>query len=228
MAFGRLHFFTDEPDIPIPQGLAPLHVPPGVLRPPAVFRQSLIGKGGMCWTTGSILFRRESLAEVGDFEAAFPGLGEDAVVWLKISLAYPVYAMDECLLHYRRHSRASGVLDWRRGTLTSGWLKVMDWLYEYVQKQPEEIRRRAWPIVRTALFRSLKEETHNIITASPEAFTNRLRSATRLWFSALRRYPEISAWHRLVKFFNLAAGEACSSLRVRTRLRKFWRSLRAH
>ncbi|HEY3025483.1 MAG TPA: glycosyltransferase family A protein [Pyrinomonadaceae bacterium] len=110
MTFGRLRYFTCEPDLPIPEGVAPLRVPSGVLYPPVVFTQSLIGDAGMLWTSGTILFRKPILIAAGSFETDFPGAGEDAVVWLKINLHFPIYASDECLLLYRRHNRGGLIL----------------------------------------------------------------------------------------------------------------------
>jgi glycosyltransferase involved in cell wall biosynthesis len=222
LTFGRLHFFTADPDIPVPGDLAPLRVPSGLLKPPTVFRQSLIGDGGMLWTTGTILFRKNALSAVGAFEDSFSGLGDDAVVWLKIALVYPVYALDELLLHYRRHCRSSGIVDWRKHSLTAGWLKVMNWLYGYVQEQPEQVRQWAAPIVRKALFRGLAEETHTIMTAPAKSFVDRLSAAGGLWFSLLRRYPEISIWLRVAKLFGLVVGAVCSSLLLHTGLRRLW------
>lgn len=225
MTFGRLHYFTDEPDIPVPQGLAPLRVPQGVLRPPAVFKQSLIGRGGMLWTTGTILFRKQALLEVKAFEASFPGLGDDAVVWLKIALSYHVYALDECLLEYRRHSRASGIRDWRAGTSASGWVKVIKWLYEYLREQPSDIQHWALPIVREALFRSLYEETRSIIAGTSKPVAHRLADAARLWLNAFRRYPEISAWRCLPQLVSLPLSWTRTFFRDRTRLAKHRRAL---
>jgi len=223
LTFGRLLFFTDEQDIPIPQGLAPLRVPAGLLRPPTIFHQSLVGPGGMLWTSGGILFRKQSLLEVGAFEASFPGMGEDAVVWLKINLSYSVYAMDELVLRYRRHSAANGIIDWRNRSLTSGWLKVMSWLHAYVQKQPFLVRQWATPIVNEALFRSFKEETWNTVTNSSESFARRWASVTRLCIRWLQQH-EITAWQRFMKLPGLILGAARAFLRLRSRCKTFWRA----
>ena len=222
LTFGRLRFFSDEPDIPIPDGLAPLRVPPGMVRPPTIFRQSLIGKGGMLWTTSNFLVRKQCLLDVGAFEPSFRGLGEDAVVWLKISLSHSVYAIDELLLNYRRHSGASGIIDWRNRSLTSGWLNVMSWLHSYVQEQPPAIRQWAMPIVNEAFFRSLKDETHAIMTAPSESIARRGRRVAQLWISVLR-HREFSKWQRLVNLFGLTFVAGRSVLRVRTRFKKLWR-----
>jgi len=219
LAFGRMQFFTDEPDIPIPQGLSALRVPAGHLNPPTVFRQSLIGQGGMLWTTGTILLRRGPLLEVGGFEASFPGLGEDAVLWLKINLSYPVYAMDEFLLRYRRHSGASGIVDWRNRALTSGWLKVVRWLHAYVEQQPAPVRQWATPIVNEALFNSLQDETHNIVTAPSQSIAQRCASVTRLWLTVLRHH-QMTTPQRFVKLFSLVFCAARGFLSVRTRFKQ--------
>jgi glycosyltransferase involved in cell wall biosynthesis len=222
LTFGRLRFFTDEPDIPIPDSLAPLRVPAGLLHPPTVFRQSLIGEGGMHWTTSNFLVRRQCLRDVGEFEPAFSGLGEDAAVWFKINLSYSVYALDELTLHYRRHSAASGIIDWRNRSLTSGWLRVMNWLYGYVYAQPPDVRQWAMPIVNKALFKSLKDETHAIVTAPSQPFAQRCARAARLWINILR-HREINISQRVVSLFALPLVAVRGFLRVGTRVKRLWR-----
>lgn len=225
MAFGRLEYFTTEPDIAIPKGVPPLRVPQGVLRPPIVFEQSLIGPGRMLWTTGLILFRKQSLLEVKSFEESFRGLGEDVAVWSKVALGYSVYAMDECVLHYRRHRRASGIQDQRAGLLTTGWVRVMKWLYQYVQQQPLTVQRWAVPIVHEALFQSFIEDTHSLVTTPSISLVKRGVRLTQMWAKILRCYPELITKRHLRQIINLAVSEVRAILRVRTRLRKLWHAL---
>jgi glycosyltransferase involved in cell wall biosynthesis len=222
LTFGRLHFFTDEPDIPIPEGLVPLRVPAGLLHPPTVFRQSLVGPGGMLWTPSNILFRKKCLLDVGGFETPFRGLGEDAVVWLKINLTHSVYALDELTLHYRRHGGASGIIDWRNRALTSGWLKVITWLNSYVQDQPASVRQWAMPIVNDALFKSVKDEAHATVTAPAKSFAQRCAAVGHLWVKVLR-HPEVTVGRRVVNLCGLTLVGIRSVLRIRTRAKKFWR-----
>lgn len=202
MTFGRLRYFTSEPDLPIPEGVAPLRVPSGVLHPPVVFTQSLIGDAGMLWTPGTILFRKRILIAAGSFETDFPGAGEDAIVWLKINLHFPIYASDECLLLYRRHSRATGIQDWRNGRSAAGWALVMKWVYQYTQQQPAAVRQWAIPIVREALFRSLLGEIRSILRNQSSSFLKRYTCLARACVALVWRYPELinkNRCRRLIK-----------------------------
>ncbi len=191
MTFGRLKFFTDEPDLPIHEGVAPLRVPSGVLHPPVVLTQSLVGDAGMLWTSGTILFRKRILIAAGSFETDFPDMGEDAIVWLKINLHFPVYAHDECLLLYRRHSRASGIRDWRKGRIAAGWATVMRWIYQYTQQQPAAVQQWAIPIVQEALFRSLLGEIRSILRNQSSSFLKRYKCLARACVSLVWCYPEL-------------------------------------
>lgn len=153
MVFGRINFFSNDPNFSKFIGLSKIKLPVNqVLFPPKVFEQTFAHGGGMLTTFGNILIKKEVLISVEGFENDFKGQGDDVVVWSKVNLKYPAYLLDECTLNYRRHKNASGMIDQKKGALIDGRLRVTEWVYDYVLKLDKETKEWALPIIKEAVF----------------------------------------------------------------------------
>lgn len=193
MTFGRIHFFSQDRNISVEKVDSALHVPAlKTLYPPIVLHQAWLGENGILTTPGAILFRRSALEEVGGCEESFRGFGDDLVLWSKITMLYPVYALNDCMLLYRRHSKASGILDSRARTVLSGQIRAARWLYDYTSKQPDSVQTWAIPIAEDALFKSYLNEAWGSSDRSSRWFIIRRRICLLAMWKQLRcTYPSI-------------------------------------
>lgn len=77
--------------------------------------------------TSCAIVRRECFEQVGKFADDSIALGKDDWnMWMRIAARYPIYYLDEVLVHYR--VRPQSFSDQRREKLLAGWLAQLDWL----------------------------------------------------------------------------------------------------
>jgi glycosyltransferase involved in cell wall biosynthesis len=104
-------------------------------------------------THGSVVLRREALAEAGGYQAGY-GANEDYDLWRRIARRWELAAVSEVLYHYRRHGAAVTRTDPER-------LRLRDSLRDELWREPELLRaawgeqdrREARALVREALRR---------------------------------------------------------------------------
>lgn len=209
-AIGSIAFFGEltgsQPRLRSPS--LPVGVP---LEPALLLYETLLAQPPLLTTLGNPLIRRTALVEVGGLEDEFTGLAEDAVGWCKLALRFRFTALPETVLEYRRHGAASGVRDDRSGGLARGNARFARWLYDYVWRQPSEIRTWALPIVTEHLFRSILLEAW--LTCPDDPLRRRTRLA-RAWCEFSRTYAETMTVRRRLRLAaHLAGGLRTGALR---------------
>jgi len=101
------------------------------------------------WTSCAMV-RRECFEKVGNFDDQSIAIGrDDWNMWVRIAVHYPVFYLNEILVHYRVHARSFSHQD--HDKLLAGWLAELDRLEESVpqlrarHELMEEARfRRCW------------------------------------------------------------------------------------
>lgn len=86
---------------------------------------------------GGALIRRQVFDDVGRFETAFRGMYEDAVMMLKICLAYPVYVSDEIGYLYRIHPDSCTQRTSSDAEIDRARARYLDWVGDYLDTEAE-------------------------------------------------------------------------------------------
>jgi glycosyltransferase involved in cell wall biosynthesis len=122
-----------------------------VVEPPHLL-VSLINNRAQTPTTCNALLRAEAITRVGRFEAAFRGMFEDQVFFMKIALAAKVFVSSETWARYRQRNDSCSALAEASGELRQMRLGLLTWLTKYLRRA----KVRARPVWR-ALLRQLLE-----------------------------------------------------------------------
>jgi glycosyltransferase involved in cell wall biosynthesis len=88
----------DETGVTEASAAAHKHIPSGYVLKDLLF-DNWIG-------TSCAMVRRECFAKIGTFDQDAFVRGEDWVMWMRIAAVYPVYFLDDVLVHYRVHSQS--------------------------------------------------------------------------------------------------------------------------
>jgi glycosyltransferase involved in cell wall biosynthesis len=88
--------------------------------------------GGRKPGTSSIMLRRESVLPEGACEESFSDLGDDHVLWAKLSLGMPIIVMSACVFRYRQHPDSLCSTAIRAGEDMLAWQRYLNWLEEYL------------------------------------------------------------------------------------------------
>jgi glycosyltransferase involved in cell wall biosynthesis len=81
--------------------------------------------------TSCAMVRRECFEKAGKFADDSIALGKDDWnMWMRIAAHYPIYYLDEVLVHYRVHPQSFS--DQPPEKLLAGWLTQLDWLEESI------------------------------------------------------------------------------------------------
>ncbi|MCM1984683.1 glycosyltransferase family 2 protein [Lyngbya confervoides] len=99
------------------------------------------------------LIRRDVLLEVGGGETDFRDSYEDAVVWVKVCLNWPVYIANQCWYWYRIHPNSCERTAYQRGLAESKRLKYLRWVAQYLRRQAVQ-EADVWRSLRFALWRA--------------------------------------------------------------------------
>ncbi|MEL7158650.1 MAG: glycosyltransferase family A protein [Actinomycetota bacterium] len=152
-----------------------------VVEPPALARLMLADD---YFIPGGALIRRQALEAVGGYEETFRSLYEDAVVMLKLAVAFPVHVDDRVTYLYRMHpdsstnrTSSSDDIDRHRAT-------YLDWVQAHLTDQgaPDELYR-ALARARASTHRR-RQRAHRVLAA---ARTAGRRTIPRSGRDALRR-----------------------------------------
>jgi hypothetical protein len=196
VVIGAIEFFGELPETSdrIVRPAVPVGTP---LDAAQLLHATLVGRPRLLTTLGNPLMRRSALAEVGGLEDEFTGQAEDAVAWCKLALRFRFTAVADTVLHYRRHGLASGVSDLNAGTLAAGHARFARWLYDYVLREPPEVRAWAHPIVAEHLFQAVVLDAW---FALPDDMLRRRARLIKAWRDLSLGFPDAVTPRRRLRF----------------------------
>jgi hypothetical protein len=143
-----------------------------VVEPPRLL-VSLIENRAQTPTTCNALLRAAVITRVGRFEAAFRGMFEDQVFFMKISTAAKIYVSSQSWARYRQHSDSCSARAEASGELRRMRLRLLGWLAEYLRRNNVSARP-VWRALRRQRFESRWPAMYRIYVRC-----NNLRRAVR-------------------------------------------------
>ncbi|NNF00564.1 MAG: glycosyltransferase family 2 protein [Pyrinomonadaceae bacterium] len=124
--------------------------------PPYLFIHNLRA-GGRKPHFNCTLLKSEFLRKKGVFEEQYESMGEDQVLWAKISLQGTIYLMDACLAKYRQHPESISAAHTDSGSHMEHWDDYLDRVTKYLEHQEikdENVWRALKNFKRSLSFRS--------------------------------------------------------------------------
>ena len=104
MVYGRTLIWHEWPGSAGKDFFYDLGVPAeSIYDPPRLFLQ-LLKNVHQTPTTCNAMIRRDAALEVGGFDASFPGMFEDQILFAKLLMLYPAYVSGRQWAKYRQHS----------------------------------------------------------------------------------------------------------------------------
>jgi glycosyltransferase involved in cell wall biosynthesis len=161
MVYGRTliwHSWRRDSDPAAVDTYYDLGVPANAVVEPPDLLVSLIHNRAQTPTTCNALLRADAIAQVGRFEAAFRGMYEDQVFFMKLALAAKIFVSSETWAHYRQHDNSCSARTEASGKLRRMRLRLLSWLSQYlrhhgVRERPvwRALRRQrletGWPVM---------------------------------------------------------------------------------
>lgn len=145
--------------------------PETMIEPPRALCSYLKGDAAVPCPS-STLMRRRVLEAVGGHDVNVPNVGEDQVLFAKITLHAPVLVSDTCWDWYRLHDTSIMAGSARAGQVEATYLAYLDWLEVYLSRQ--DIREPAlWKALQ--LRRRLLQPPRNFSQAVSRRITRRMR-----------------------------------------------------
>jgi hypothetical protein len=117
-----------------------LGVPTDAVVEPPHLLVSLIHNRAQTPTTCNALSRAEAINGVDRFEAAFRGMFEDQVFFMKMALAAKIFVSSETWAHYRQHDNSCSARAEASGELRRMRLRLLGWLSQYLRRR--DVRAR--------------------------------------------------------------------------------------
>ncbi len=127
---------------------------------------------------GSVLLRREVVATVGGFEEHCGGLYEDEILFSKIGLRYPVFAIPKCYDKHRQYEANQRNFNEIAESRQPARLSYLNWLANYLEQSSAKnndlwaimdvnavLNKQRWPLQHPWLH-SLKQAVHECRCAS--------------------------------------------------------------
>jgi glycosyltransferase involved in cell wall biosynthesis len=176
MVYGRTliwHSWRHDSDSTATDTYYALGVQPDAVVEPPHLLVSLINNRAQTPTTCNALLRAEAITRVGRFEAAFRGMFEDQVFFMKIALAAKIFVSSESWARYRQHNDSCSARVEASGEFRRMRLRLLAWLTEYLRRG--DVRARP-------VWRALRR--HRVETRWPAVYgfyvrCNDLRRALR-------------------------------------------------
>jgi len=125
------HGWTGHPADLARDRVPELRVPHGRLLPPPGPLAEFIRREAPSPCTCSVLMRRELVQAVGGFEAEFPGMYDDQVLYAKLLLRTPCVVSSACTSRYRRHADSCYSTAKRTGRADAERVRFLAWLERY-------------------------------------------------------------------------------------------------
>jgi len=138
MVYGRTliwHSWRRDSDPTAVDTYYALGVPADAVVEPPNLLVSLIHNRAQTPTTCNALLRAEVITRVGRFEAAFRGMFEDQVFFMKVALAAKIFVSSESWARYRQHDNSCSALAEAAGELRQMRLRLLGWLSEYLRRR---------------------------------------------------------------------------------------------
>lgn len=112
VAYGRTRLWSSWPGNPDGRDASwdfdsELPAPEGTVLPAGALLPALAREDDVLPSVCSAIVRREALDRVGGWEASFPDVYDDFVLWAKLFAEHPVLVLDETLSLYRKHEDSS-------------------------------------------------------------------------------------------------------------------------
>jgi glycosyltransferase involved in cell wall biosynthesis len=120
-----------------------------LVQPPQLLMAMLTCEGT---TPNGILWRKSAIDAVGGYDESFRGMYDDQVLYTKIFLREPVYALAESRYRYRKHFDSCCAVSLRTGTYPAERAAFLTWLENYL-RQNRFARGPLWQKVRRHLLR---------------------------------------------------------------------------
>ena len=100
---------------------------------------------------GGVLARKEVIEQVGGGEDSFRGSYEDAIVYVKVCLKYPVYVKSKPWYKYRIHPNSCEREVIKTGKVEEKKLIYLNWVEQYFKEQ-QVTNKKVWQSLGYALF----------------------------------------------------------------------------
>ena len=137
MVYGRTliwHSWRRDPDSTATDTYYTLGVQADTVVEPPRLLVSLIENRAQTPTTCNALLRATAITRVGRFEAAFRGMFEDQVFFMKIAVAAKIFVSSQSWARYRQHSDSCSARAEVSGELRRMRLHLLGWLAEYLRR----------------------------------------------------------------------------------------------
>jgi glycosyltransferase involved in cell wall biosynthesis len=112
-----------------------LGMPADTIVNPPVLLVSLIENRAQSPTVCNAIMRRDAIARVGGFEAAFPGMFEDQVFFMKLSVTARVFVASRTWAHYRQRDDSCSARAETFGQVRAARRRQLQWLERYLRSQ---------------------------------------------------------------------------------------------
>jgi glycosyltransferase involved in cell wall biosynthesis len=181
MVYGRTliwHSWRRDLESPATDTYYSLGVPADTVIEPPQLLVSLINNRAQTPTTCNALLRAEAIARVGRFEAAFRGMFEDQVFFMKIALAAKTFVSSESWARYRQRNDSCSAQAETSGQLRQMRLGLLAWLGEYLRRRNVSAPP-VWRALRRQRFESRWPAMHRLYMRCNNLRRALLRNGTR-------------------------------------------------
>lgn len=137
MVYGRTliwHSWRGDSDATAADTYYDLGVPGDTVVEPPNLLVNLIHNRAQTPTTCNALLRAEAIGRVGSFDAAFRGMFEDQVFFMKMALDSKVFVSSESWARYRQHDNSCSARVAAAGELRRMRLRLLGWLGKYLRR----------------------------------------------------------------------------------------------
>jgi hypothetical protein len=141
--------------------LPDMGVPDHSLLAPPTLISRFVRQTALLPCPSSVLARTEALVQIGGGEESFRSFDEDAVLFFKMALRFPVLVVNRCWGKYRLHPRSS-MATIKPVVAEMEHLRAFDWLAAYATKEGvtdsgfwEALSNRLWPYRHFRLHKAL-------------------------------------------------------------------------